>query len=204
MSRIPIMCRCGCWKRRSVCRNDPIIARSVASRTRPAYRSRHWKRSCNMRSSTHGRLIRPLRRPPRTRAHAASRTADDLRPAGVVRHHDRCRCWLAVSQIAHIDRDGIAGRSGRAVILADRSAGTAGAVIGDQIGYAAGRFGGRPLLNAVTKRIGGADKVDKAEAFSRKWAGFGIFPSRWLIGPLGPWINVTSRLSEYRGCASSR
>lgn len=75
--------------------------------------------------------------------------------------------------------------------------GTVGAVVGDQIGYAAGRFGGRPLLTAITGRIGGADKIEKAEALSRKWAGFGVFFSRWLIGPLGPWINLTSGLSEY-------
>lgn len=77
------------------------------------------------------------------------------------------------------------------------AAGSAGAVIGDQIGYAFGRYGGRPLLAAVTRRIGGADKVEQAEAYSRKWAGWGIFFSRWLIGPLGPWINVTSGLTEY-------
>lgn len=75
--------------------------------------------------------------------------------------------------------------------------GTAGAVVGDQIGYAAGRFGGRPLLGAITKRIGGADKVEKAEVFSRKWAGLGVFLSRWLIGPLGPWVNLTSGLAEF-------
>lgn len=75
--------------------------------------------------------------------------------------------------------------------------GAAGAIVGDQIGYAFGRYGGRPLLAAVTQRIGGADKVAQAEAYSRKWAGWGIFFSRWLIGPLGPWINVTSGLTEY-------
>jgi membrane-associated protein len=75
--------------------------------------------------------------------------------------------------------------------------GAAGAVLGDQIGYAFGRYGGRPLLSAATRRIGGADKVAKAEAYSRKWAGWGIFFSRWLIGPLGPWINVTSGLTKY-------
>ncbi|KQM62770.1 hypothetical protein ASE75_14245 [Sphingomonas sp. Leaf17] len=76
-------------------------------------------------------------------------------------------------------------------------AGAGGAVVGDQIGYAFGRYGGRPLLAAVTRRIGGADKVEKAEAYSRKWAGWGVFLSRWLIGPLGPWINVTSGLTGY-------
>ena len=76
-------------------------------------------------------------------------------------------------------------------------AGATGAIVGDQIGYAFGRYGGRPLLAAVTRRIGGAEKVEQAEAYSRKWAGWGIFFSRWLIGPLGPWINVSSGLTEY-------
>ncbi|MBN8809305.1 MAG: DedA family protein [Sphingomonas sp.] len=75
--------------------------------------------------------------------------------------------------------------------------GTAGAVAGDQVGYAIGYWGGRPLVDRATRRFGGADKVEAAEAFSRKWAGPGIFFSRWLIGPLGPWINVTSGLSSY-------
>ncbi len=75
--------------------------------------------------------------------------------------------------------------------------GAAGAIVGDQIGYAFGRYGGRPLLAAVTRRIGGADKVAQAEAYSRRWAGWGVFFSRWLIGPLGPWVNVTSGLTEY-------
>lgn len=75
--------------------------------------------------------------------------------------------------------------------------GTAGAVVGDQIGYALGRYGGRPLLAAITARIGGADKVAQAEAYSQRWAGWGIFFSRWLIGPLGPWINITSGLTGY-------
>ena len=75
--------------------------------------------------------------------------------------------------------------------------GTIGAVVGDQIGYCLGRFGGRPLLRVITAKIGGAEKIEKAEAFSRKWAGIGIFLTRWLIGPLGPWVNVTSGLSQY-------
>ena len=75
--------------------------------------------------------------------------------------------------------------------------GAAGAVVGDQIGYAIGYWRGRPLVTRATNRFGGADKVAAAEAFSRKWAGPGVFFSRWLIGPLGPWINVTSGLSGY-------
>lgn len=70
---------------------------------------------------------------------------------------------------------------------------TIGAVTGDNLGYAIGRWGGRPLV----ARFGGNDKIGKAEAFSRKWGGPGIFLSRWLVGPLGPWINLTSGLTAY-------
>ncbi len=69
----------------------------------------------------------------------------------------------------------------------------AGAVAGDNLGYALGRWGGRPLA----RRLGGGDKIVKAEAYARKWGGPGIFLSRWLVGPLGPWINLTSGLSAY-------
>lgn len=71
--------------------------------------------------------------------------------------------------------------------------GTLGAVAGDQIGYAIGYWGGRPLAATVA----GTDRIAKAEAFSRKWGGPGIFFSRWLVGPLGPWINITSGMTAY-------
>jgi membrane protein DedA with SNARE-associated domain len=70
--------------------------------------------------------------------------------------------------------------------------GTAGAVVGDNLGYALGYWGGRPIAT----RLGGG-RIAKAEAFSRKWGGPGIFLSRWLVGPLGPWINVTSGLTAF-------
>jgi membrane-associated protein len=71
--------------------------------------------------------------------------------------------------------------------------GIAGAVAGDQIGYAIGYWGGRPLA----ARLVGAERLTRARDFSRKWGGWGIFLSRWLVGPLGPWLNVTSGLTEY-------
>ncbi len=70
---------------------------------------------------------------------------------------------------------------------------TAGAVAGDNLGYAIGYWGGRPLA----AKLGSGDKIGRAEAFSRKWGGPGIFLSRWLVGPLGPWINLTSGLTAY-------
>jgi membrane protein DedA with SNARE-associated domain len=73
----------------------------------------------------------------------------------------------------------------------------AGAAAGDQIGYAVGRFGGRGLVHRLTARFGGAAAVGRAEAFTRRWGGAGVFLSRWLFTPLGPWINLTSGAARY-------
>ena len=76
-------------------------------------------------------------------------------------------------------------------------AGSLAAILGDQIGYGLSRWGGRRLIDRVTRRLGGAEKIMKAEALSRKWGGPGIFFSRWLITELGPWLNVTSGIAGY-------
>ena len=76
-------------------------------------------------------------------------------------------------------------------------AGITGAVIGDQIGFFAGRFGGRVLLRRVTKIVGGHGNIVRAEAFTMRWGGAAIFFSRWLVNPLGPWINLSSGIADY-------
>lgn len=76
-------------------------------------------------------------------------------------------------------------------------AGSLAAILGDQIGYGISRWGGRRLIDRITRRLGGAEKVRKAEALSKKWGGPGIFFSRWLITGLGPWLNVSSGISDY-------
>jgi len=76
------------------------------------------------------------------------------------------------------------------------AAGISGAVIGDQIGFFAGRLGGRVLLRRVTKIVGHAG-VKRAEAFTMRWGGAAIFFSRWLVNPLGPWINLSSGIAGY-------
>jgi len=45
--------------------------------------------------------------------------------------------------------------------------------------------------------VGGEAKVKKAEGFSKRWGGTGIFFSRWLVTALGPWINLTSGIARY-------
>jgi len=71
------------------------------------------------------------------------------------------------------------------------------AILGDQIGYGLSRWGGRSLVDRIKRRLGGAGKIKRAEAVSRKWGGPGIFFSRWLVTALGPWLNFTSGMARY-------
>jgi membrane protein DedA with SNARE-associated domain len=73
-----------------------------------------------------------------------------------------------------------------------------GAVIGDQIGYGIGRWGGRKYAFKISRWFNTGEKnLKRAEAATRKWEGMGVFFSRWLITPLGPWLNLTSGFTEY-------
>lgn len=73
----------------------------------------------------------------------------------------------------------------------------AAAVLGDQVGYALGRWGGQRLLARVKRRKDGAAKITQAQRFAQRWGGAGIFFSRWLVTPLGPWLNLTSGIAAY-------
>jgi membrane protein DedA with SNARE-associated domain len=73
----------------------------------------------------------------------------------------------------------------------------AGAVAGDQIGYAIGRWGGTALLAKFGGVLGGHDRLVQAEAHARRWGGAGVFFSRWLLTPLGSLINFGSGIAEY-------
>ena len=73
----------------------------------------------------------------------------------------------------------------------------AAAVLGDQVGYALGRWGGQRLLARVKRRKDGVAKITQAQRFAQRWGGAGIFFSRWLVTPLGPWLNLTSGIAAY-------
>jgi membrane-associated protein len=75
--------------------------------------------------------------------------------------------------------------------------GSVGAILGDQIGYGAGRWGGRGLVRRITRRVHGDAHFKRAEALTERWGGAGIFFSRWLVTPLGPWLNLTSGMTGY-------
>ncbi len=88
-------------------------------------------------------------------------------------------------------------KQGEMKLLSIMVAGSCAAILGDHIGYGLSRWGGRRLVDRLTARFGGAKKIHKAEALSKRWGAAGIFFSRWLITELGPWINVTSGITGY-------
>jgi membrane-associated protein len=72
----------------------------------------------------------------------------------------------------------------------------AGAIIGDNIGYALGRWGGHRMFNWLGKLFA-RDRLSKTENWLKRWEGSGIFFSRWLLTPLGPVVNITSGVTRY-------
>jgi membrane protein DedA with SNARE-associated domain len=73
----------------------------------------------------------------------------------------------------------------------------AGSVAGDQLGFAIGRCGGKMLVSRVKGLLGDAERIRQLDAKAKAWGGAGVFLSRWLVTPLGPWINLASGASRY-------
>jgi membrane protein DedA with SNARE-associated domain len=73
----------------------------------------------------------------------------------------------------------------------------AGAILGDQIGYVLGRWGGRRLTRRLGRLVGGEKRIEEAEEWLRRREGVGVFLSRWLLTPLGPVVNLTSGATKY-------
>lgn len=72
-----------------------------------------------------------------------------------------------------------------------------GAVLGDQVGYMIGRWGDRAFTTRVSRWLGSEERLAQAEAHARKWGGTGIFITRWLATPLGPFVNLASGFMGY-------
>lgn len=71
----------------------------------------------------------------------------------------------------------------------------AGATLGDQAGFIAGRF---VILSAEGRPgfLGGlAARARAAEPKLQKWGASGVFLTRWLFTPLGPAINIASGIT---------
>jgi membrane protein DedA with SNARE-associated domain len=73
----------------------------------------------------------------------------------------------------------------------------AGSVLGDQAGYAIGRWGGPAAVARLSALFGKRAGLEPMEAKAKEWGGFGIYVTRWLLSPLGPWINLASGTAGY-------
>ncbi|MGO4914974.1 DedA family protein [Pseudogemmobacter sp. W21_MBD1_M6] len=65
-----------------------------------------------------------------------------------------------------------------------------GAVAGDQTGYGLGNWGGARLARWTNARPSRAAMHRKALRMAQKFGGLGVFFSRWLFSPIGPYVNV--------------
>ena len=74
---------------------------------------------------------------------------------------------------------------------------SAGSILGDQAGYAIGRWGGSAAVAKLSGLFGKKASLEAMEAKAKAWGGPGIFLTRWLLGPLGPWINLASGTAAY-------
>lgn len=63
-----------------------------------------------------------------------------------------------------------------------------GAIIGDQIGFWVGRQG-EPLIQKWSAEGKKGKLIRRASALLNDWGGIGVFLSRWLFSPLGPYVN---------------
>lgn len=72
-----------------------------------------------------------------------------------------------------------------------------GSILGDQAGYAIGRWGGQVAVTQVSRWFGKGVDLRAVEAKARAWGGPGIFVTRWLLSPLGPWINLASGTAAF-------
>jgi membrane protein DedA with SNARE-associated domain len=73
----------------------------------------------------------------------------------------------------------------------------AGSILGDQAGYAIGRWGGHAAIARLTPWLSKSRQLEAVEAKMRHWGGPGIFITRWLLSPLGPWINFACGTANF-------
>ncbi|MCO6179272.1 DedA family protein [Ciceribacter sp. RN22] len=68
----------------------------------------------------------------------------------------------------------------------------AAAVGGDQIGYFVGRFAGQAVTTRIARKPAGKAALDRATQEIARHATIGIFLTRWLFSPLGPYMNLVT------------
>jgi membrane protein DedA with SNARE-associated domain len=86
--------------------------------------------------------------------------------------------------------------AGDLVLWQVAGAALAGAVAGDQTGYWLGRIGGAGLLDRATAGKQAA-LVKRAASLIRAQGAVAVFLSRWLVSPLGPYVNLITGATRF-------
>jgi membrane-associated protein len=76
-------------------------------------------------------------------------------------------------------------------------AAAAGGIAGDQLGYWAGRGLGASLLTRLRKDPARDKLLARADALMDRRGVLAVFLSRWLLSPLGPWVNLIAGSTSY-------
>ncbi|MDU8926478.1 DedA family protein [Alisedimentitalea sp. MJ-SS2] len=72
------------------------------------------------------------------------------------------------------------------------AAALAGAIFGDQIGFFLGRGGQSALYRLIDRYPRRAAILTRARDLLQRGGGIGVFLSRWLFSPLGPYVNFAA------------
>ena len=77
------------------------------------------------------------------------------------------------------------------------TAAAAGGIAGDQVGYFAGRGLGTTFLQRLRADPARDRLLARADAMMDRHGVLAIFFSRWLVSPLGPWVNLIAGSTGY-------
>lgn len=76
-------------------------------------------------------------------------------------------------------------------------AAAAGGIAGDQVGYFAGRGLGTPLLSRLRRDPARDKLLARADAMMDRRGVIAVFLTRWLVSPLGPYVNLIAGSTAY-------
>ncbi|WP_343082072.1 DedA family protein [Ostreiculturibacter nitratireducens] len=80
--------------------------------------------------------------------------------------------------------------SGDLVLWQVAGAAYVGAILGDNAGFFLGRRGGAGLLEKLKRNPKRAGLIARAETQMQLKGRIAVFLTRWLLSPLGPWVNI--------------
>ena len=72
-----------------------------------------------------------------------------------------------------------------------------GAVLGDQVGYRIGLYGGHNLLTRLAANPSRGALIRRAVDLMDRRGAVGIFFTRWLFAPVGPWANLAAGAAAF-------